>query len=78
MHVAGIPSQRHPLIVTAGHYGVTMRRVSRRDRDQGWVGIDSCGSPERLVPTDANLLDDYVMGGTFVDDDVFMDKVNGP
>jgi len=78
-HVAGIPV-RHPLIVTAGHhYGVTVATCVPADPEsKGGSESTVRIAKADLVPTDANLRDDYTSWAELVDAcEEFMAKVNG-
>jgi transposase len=78
-HVAGI-AVRHPLIVTTGHhYGVTIATCVPCDPEsKGGSESTVRIAKADLVPTDANLRDDYASWGELVEAcDAFMDKVNG-
>jgi hypothetical protein len=78
-HVAGI-AVRHPLIVAAGHhYGVTIATCIPADPEsKGGVESTVRVAKADLVPTDANLLDEYGSWAELVEAcDVFMVKVNG-
>jgi hypothetical protein len=78
-HVAGIPV-RHPLMVTAGHhYGVTITTCVRADPEtKGGSESTVRIAKADLVPTDANLSDDYTSWAELVEAcDLFMAKVNG-
>ena len=77
-HVAGI-AVRHPLIVTAGHhYGVTIATCVPADPEsKGGSESTVRIAKADLVPTDANLLDDYETWAELVEAcDAFMVKVN--
>jgi transposase len=78
-HVAGI-AVRHPLIVTAGHhYGVTVATCVPADPEsKGGSESTVRVAKADLVPTDANLRDDYTLWAELAAAcEVFMDKVNG-
>ena len=77
-HVAGI-AVRHPLIVSAGnHYGVTIATCVVCDPEsKGGSESTVRIAKADLVPTDANLRDDYESWIELVDAcNAFMDKVN--
>ena len=77
-HVAGI-AVRHPLLVAAGHhYGVTITTCVPADPEsKGGSESTVRIAKADLVPTDANLLDDYQTWGDLVAAcDAFMAKVN--
>lgn len=78
-HVAGI-AVRHPLLVAAGHhYGVTVATCVPADPEsKGGSEATVRIAKADLVPTDANLLDDYRSWAELVAAcEAFMDKVNG-
>lgn len=78
-HVAGI-AVRHPLIVAAGgHYGVTITTCVPADPEsKGGSEATVRIAKADLVPTDANLRDDYDSWAELVEAcEVFMAKVNG-
>jgi len=78
-HVAGIPV-RHPTIVAAGkHYGVTIATCVPADPEsKGGSEAAVRVAKADLVPTAANLRDDYKSWAELVEAcDVFMVKVNG-
>jgi hypothetical protein len=78
-HVAGI-AVRHPLIVQVGrHYGVTVATCVPADPEsKGGVERTVQIAKADLVPTDANLRDDYSSWAELVDACAeFMVKVNG-
>lgn len=77
-HVAGI-AVRHPLIVTVGHhYGVTIATCVPADPEsKGGSESTVRIAKADLVPTDANLRDDYRSWAELVDAcEAFMTKVN--
>jgi transposase len=77
-HVAGIPV-RHPVIVAAGHhYGVTIATCVVADPEtKGGSESTVRIAKADLVPTDANLRDDYTSWAELVDAcETFMAKVN--
>jgi len=77
-HVAGI-AVRHPLIVATGkHYGVTVATCVRADPEsKGGSESTVRIAKADLVPTDANLRDDYGCWVELVDAcEAFMAKVN--
>ena len=77
-HVAGIPV-RHPMIAAAGHhYGVTVATCVPADPEtKGGSEATVRIAKADLVPTDANLRDDYTSWAELVDAcDAFMTKVN--
>ena len=78
-HVAGI-AVRHPLIVAVGHhYGVTIATCVPADPEsKGGSEATVRIAKADLVPTDANLLDDYSCWAELVEAcEAFMAKVNG-
>jgi transposase len=78
-HVAGV-AVRHPAMVAiGGHYGVTVATCVPRDPEsKGGVEATVRIAKADLVPTDANLLEDYATWGELVDAcDAFMVDVNG-
>lgn len=78
-HVAGI-AIRHPLIVEAGlHYGVTIATCVPADPEsKGGSEATVRIAKADLVPTEANLRDEYESWADLVDAcDEFMAKVNG-
>jgi transposase len=78
-HVAGI-AVRHPLIVSAGnHYGCTIATCVPCDPEsKGGSESTVRIAKADLVPTDANLRDDYGSWAELVAAcEMFMDKVNG-
>lgn len=78
-HVAGI-AVRHPLVVSVGHhYGVTIATCVPADPEsKGGSESTVRIAKADLVPTDANLRDDYASWAELVDGcDAWMDKVNG-
>ena len=78
-HVAGI-AVRHPLIVKVGHhYGVTIATCVPADPEsKGGSEATVRIAKADLVPTDANLLDDYVDWAELTAAcSAFMDGVNG-
>lgn len=78
-HVAGI-AVRHPLIVAAGHhYGVTITTCVPADPEsKGGSESTVRIAKADIVPTDANLRDDYDTWAELVEAcEVFMAKVNG-
>jgi hypothetical protein len=78
-HVAGI-AVRHPTLVSVGHhYGVTIATCVPADPEtKGGSESTVRIAKADLVPTDANLLDDYSSWGELVDAcEAFMAKVNG-
>jgi hypothetical protein len=78
-HVAGI-AVRHPLIVAVGHhYGVTIATCVPADPEsKGGSESTVRIAKADLVPTEANLLDDYSSWAELVAAcEALMDKVNG-
>lgn len=78
-HVAGI-ALRHPQIVALGaHYGVTIATCVPADPEsKGGVEATVRIAKADLVPTDANLRDDYASFGELLDAcETFMAEVNG-
>lgn len=77
-HVAGV-AVRHPeMVALGGHYGVTVATCVPRDPESKG-GSESTVKIAKadLVPTDANLLDDYASWGELVDAcEAFMVSVN--
>lgn len=78
-HVAGI-AVRHPLLVAAGHhYGLTITTCVPADPEsKGGSEATVRIAKADLVPTDANLLEDYQSWVELASAcEAFMDKVNG-
>jgi hypothetical protein len=78
-HVAGLAVRNPKLVAAAAHYGVTVATCVPADPESKG-GSESTVKIAKadLVPTDANLLDDYRSWGELVDAcDAFMADVNG-
>lgn len=77
-HVAGVPVRHPEMVALGGHYGVTVATCVPRDPESKG-GSESTVKVAKadLVPTAANLLDDYATWGELVDAcDAFMVSVN--
>src|SRR5947209_7413039 len=77
-HVAGIAMRNPRLVAAASHYGVTVATCVPADPEsKGGSEATVRVAKADLVPTDANLLDDYSNWGELVDAcDRFMLEVN--
>ena len=78
-HVAGVPVRHPEMVAIGGHYGVTVATCVPADPESKG-GSESTVKLAKadLVPTDANLLDDYRSWGELVDAcDAWMAEVNG-
>lgn len=78
-HVAGIAIRNPNLVAAAGHYGVTVATCVPFDPEsKGGSEATVRVAKADLVPTDANLLDEYSSWAELVDAcDAFMVEVNG-
>ena len=78
-HVAGVPVRHPEMVAIGGHYGVTVATCVPADPESKG-GSESTVKLAKadLVPTDANLLDDYRSWGELVDAcEAWITEVNG-
>ena len=77
-HVAGVPVRHPEMVAIGGHYGITVATCVPRDPEsKGGAESTVRVAKADLVPTDANLLEDYGSWTELVDAcDAFMVEVN--
>lgn len=67
-HVAGVPVRHPQMVAIGGHYGITVATCVPADPEsKGGVESTVKIAKADLVPTDANLLDDYASWAELVD-----------
>jgi len=78
-HVAGVPVRHPEMVAIGGHYGITIATCVPADPEsKGGSEATVRIAKADLVPTDANLLDDYQSWAELVDAcEAWMAEVNG-
>jgi transposase len=78
-HVAGVPVRHPAMVAIGGHYGITVATCVPADPEsKGGSEATVRVAKADLVPTDANLVEDYASWVELVDAcDAFMAEVNG-
>lgn len=78
-HVAGVPVRHPEMVAIGGHYGITVATCVPADPEsKGGSEATVKLAKADLVPTDANLLDDYQSWAELVEAcDAWMTEVNG-